>query len=123
MPSSSKLTVRLRMYDLDEVMEAVHQLEKGITAAVTLGRSLILQQVCGWPLISDLRSDLVVVAVPKYNVWGCQGHLYTSVIVVGVRLHDYIARFFASTSLDRIGVQETGVECGFLATQKSPKAL
>ena len=88
MPSSSKLTVRLRMYDLDEVMEAVHQLEKGITAAVTLGRSLILQQVCGWPLISDLRSDLVVVAVPKYGVEGCQGHLYTSVIVVGVRLHD-----------------------------------
>ena len=79
------LTVRLRMYDLEEVLEAVSQLEQGISAAVTLGRSLFLQQVCGWPLISDMRSDVVVVAVPKYDVPGCQGHLYTSVIVVRVR--------------------------------------
>ena len=72
------------MYGLEEhdLLEAVNQLEQGISASVTLGkRSLFLQQICGWPLISDLRSDVTVVAVPKYDVEGCKGHLYTSVIV------------------------------------------
>ena len=84
MPSNCNLTVRLRMYGLGDrdLLEAVSQLEQGISASVTLGkRSLFLQQICGWPLISDLRSDVVVVAVPKYDVEGCEGHLYTSVVL------------------------------------------
>ena len=43
-----------------------------------------LRQTCGWPLISDQRSNWTVLAVPIYAAEGCQNHLYSSVIVVGV---------------------------------------
>lgn len=81
------------MYDLDEVRPFVLQWEEGVHKAIEeclgcLGNEedLLLQQMCGWPLISNFdKSQFVVVAVPKYEtVEGCQGHLYTSMIVVGV---------------------------------------
>ena len=44
----------------------------------------IVQQTCGWPLISDQRDDWCVIGVPIYAAEGCQNHFYSSVIVVGV---------------------------------------
>lgn len=91
MAVKERFNVHLRMYDLDEV--SARQWEEAVEAAalrslgnilVERSRPLFLQQTCGWPLISDLRIDFKVLAVPKYEVEGCQGHLYTSMIVVGV---------------------------------------
>lgn len=82
MAATAKLTVRLRMYDLEEVRPHLLRWEQAIeTEAVALERQLSLQQTCGWPLISDPR-HFRVVAVPKYQgVDGCQEHFYTSVII------------------------------------------
>ena len=53
-------------------------------AKTKIAKHCIVQQTCGWPLISDQRVDWSVIGVPIYAAEGCQNHFYSSVIVVGV---------------------------------------
>ena len=44
--------------------------------------SLLLSQTCGYPLKYQLQDDAQLVAVPEYDVPGCDGPRYSSVVVV-----------------------------------------
>ena len=94
----------LPMYDWPEVREATdawwaglarHLRKAGFEAPDRLTRSggasaqwrrpdLLVSQTCGFPLMHDLRGRLEVLATPAYNVEGCSGTSYSSVIVVPV---------------------------------------
>jgi ABC-type phosphate/phosphonate transport system substrate-binding protein len=43
---------------------------------------LLVSQTCGFPLMHDLQGQLEVLATPVYDVEGCRGTSYSSVIVV-----------------------------------------
>jgi ABC-type phosphate/phosphonate transport system substrate-binding protein len=44
--------------------------------------NLLLSQTCGYPLITELRDTVQLVATPVYRAPGCEGACYRSVIVV-----------------------------------------
>jgi ABC-type phosphate/phosphonate transport system substrate-binding protein len=91
----------LPMYDWPEVREATdgwwaglarHLREAGFEALDRLTRSddasaqwrrpdLLVSQTCGFPLMHDFRGSLEVLATPVYDVDGCSGPSYSSVIV------------------------------------------
>ena len=91
------------MYDLPELREATDAWWSGVARALrregvedvpdTLTRSrytediwrredLLLSQTCGYDLIDGWKSRLTYVATPCYAAPGCEGSLYSSVIVV-----------------------------------------
>jgi ABC-type phosphate/phosphonate transport system substrate-binding protein len=92
----------LPMYDWPEVRHATdawwaglarHLRIEGFDAPDRLTRSheprtqwrrpdLLLSQTCGYPLTHAFRECLEVLATPVYDVQGCSGPLYSSVIVV-----------------------------------------
>jgi ABC-type phosphate/phosphonate transport system substrate-binding protein len=92
----------LPMYDWPEVREATdawwaglarHLRGEGFDTPSRLTRSgdpaaqwrrpdLLVSQTCGFPLMHDLRDRLEVLATPVYDVDGCSGTSYSSVIVV-----------------------------------------
>jgi ABC-type phosphate/phosphonate transport system substrate-binding protein len=92
----------LPMYDWPEVREATdgwwaglarHLRSAGFEAPERLSRSggasarwrrpdLLVSQTCGFPLMHDFRGLLEVLATPVYDVEGCDGASYSSVIVV-----------------------------------------
>ena len=92
----------LPMYDWDEVREATdawwaglarHLRAHGLEAPDRLTRSrssatvwrrpdLVFSQTCGYPLMHGFKGRLEVLATPVYDVEGCSGPLYSSVIVV-----------------------------------------
>jgi ABC-type phosphate/phosphonate transport system substrate-binding protein len=92
----------LPMYDWPEVREATdawwaglarHLSGQGFEAPDRLSRSgdataqwrrpdLLVSQTCGFPLMHDFRGRLEVLATPVYNVEGCSGTSYSSLIVV-----------------------------------------
>ena len=91
MEHGSVFSVQLRMYDLNEVVAHVKTWEEAIRTRAESGllvlsgmKHLRLQQTCGWPLISDQRTEWRPIAVPIYEARGCQRHLYTSLIIVKV---------------------------------------
>lgn len=45
-------------------------------------RDLLLSQTCGYPYMTQLRSEVTLVATPCYDFAGCSGSDYSSVIVV-----------------------------------------
>lgn len=45
-------------------------------------RSLLLAQTCGYPLMTELRETVQLVATPRYRAEGCQGAEHRSAIVV-----------------------------------------
>jgi ABC-type phosphate/phosphonate transport system substrate-binding protein len=66
---------------------------------------LLLAQTCGYPLYSDLRESVRVVATPKYSVPGCRGVFHRSFIVAraddaGERLEDFRGRHGVVNSYD-----------------------
>lgn len=93
----------LPMYDWPEVRQATdawwaglarHLQAEGFDAPDRLTRTpspytqwrrpdLIVSQTCGYPLMHEFKGLLEVIATPVYDVEGCRGPLYTSVIVVG----------------------------------------
>ncbi|HUE47453.1 MAG TPA: PhnD/SsuA/transferrin family substrate-binding protein [Aestuariivirgaceae bacterium] len=92
----------LPMYDWPEVCEATdvwwaglarHLRGAGFEAPDRLTRSgdpgtqwrrpdLLVSQTCGFPLMHDYRDRLEVLATPVYDVEGCSGASYSSLIVV-----------------------------------------
>lgn len=45
-------------------------------------RSLLLAQTCGYPLMTELRETVQLVATPRYRAEGCEGPEYRAAIVV-----------------------------------------
>ncbi len=91
--------ISLPMYDLAPLSEATDSLVRAIAAALPQGWSagdrvrddlaslwrapaLLLSQTCGYPLMTDFREDLAYVATPNYDLPGCEGPRYCSVILV-----------------------------------------
>ena len=79
------MKVTLGMYAFPEVathtqtwIEALqsHAKANGVSETTTL------TQTCGWPLVAGQLGDYKVVGVPNYEVQGCQGHLYSSAVIV-----------------------------------------
>jgi ABC-type phosphate/phosphonate transport system substrate-binding protein len=115
------------MYDWPE-LEAAHGLlwaaiaerlrALGIPAPVSLDRSrpsdavwrdagLVLSQTCGFPFSTRLRGMVRLVGTPIYDVPGCTGAYYSSMIVVrnglkAERLADVAGLRFAYNSLDSL---------------------
>ena len=100
-----KLRASLPMYDLPEVRDSTDRLwaaiaqemrDAGIAAApevlerprdhhdAWLAPGLLLSQSCGYPVARSLRGVLRVVATPHYAAPGCEGHRYSSAVVVRV---------------------------------------
>jgi ABC-type phosphate/phosphonate transport system substrate-binding protein len=96
----------LPMYDLPELRPATDRLWATLAADLrqqgvldvppTLSRDhspdalwidpdLLLSQTCGYPLTHALRDRVSVVATPVYDVPGCEGHRYSSFVVVSTR--------------------------------------
>ncbi len=97
------LTASFPMYDFEEVRGAheilwkgiAQKLEKagvdGVPAALDLSRSvhdlwtdpgLLLSQCCGADLVGRYSETLTLVATPLYRAPGCDGCLYSSVVLV-----------------------------------------
>jgi ABC-type phosphate/phosphonate transport system substrate-binding protein len=92
----------LPMYDWPEVRRATdawwagltrHLRAEGFDAPDRLTRSrkpgtqwrrpdLLLSQTCGYPLTHEFKGHIEILATPVYDVEGCSGPLYSSVIVV-----------------------------------------
>ncbi len=133
----------LPMYDWPEVEWANDALwqaiagrlaASGIVAPPTLDRSrssdtvwrdsgLVLSQTCGFPFSTRLRGMVKLVGTPVYNVPGCQGPYYSSMIVgrgdqPAERLADIAGRRVAYNAADSLSgylalgaaVQEAGLD-------------
>ena len=93
----------LPMYDLPEVRDSTDRLWAAIAEELRDGGvrgvpdslkrpadhhdawrrpGLLLSQSCGYPVATELRGALHVVATPHYAAPGCDGHRYSSVVVV-----------------------------------------
>ena len=93
----------LPMYDLPEVGDSTDRLWAAIAEELRDGGvqgvpdslerpidhhdawrrpGLLLSQSCGYPVATELRGALRVVATPRYAAPGCDGHRYSSVVVV-----------------------------------------
>ena len=93
----------LPMYDLPEVRDSTDRLWAAIAEEMRDGgvqgvpdsidrpadhhdawrrRGLLLSQSCGYPVATELRGALRVVATPHYAAPGCDGHRYSSAVVV-----------------------------------------
>jgi ABC-type phosphate/phosphonate transport system substrate-binding protein len=117
----------LPMYDWPEVEWANDALwqaiaarlgPSGIAAPPTLDRSrssdaiwrdpgLVLSQTCGYPFSTRLRGMVRLVGTPVYNVPGCEGAYYSSMIVTrgdepAGRLTDVAGRRFAYNTTDSL---------------------
>ena len=97
------LHASLPMYDLPEVRDSTDRLWAAIAKEMHDGgvqgvpdslerpadlhdawrrRGVLLSQSCGYPVATELRDALRVVATPHYAAPGCDGHCYSSVVVV-----------------------------------------
>jgi ABC-type phosphate/phosphonate transport system substrate-binding protein len=56
--------------------------EEAALDAIWRSSDLLLSQTCGYPLMHGLASHVHIVGVPIFDVPGCDGHLYSSAIVV-----------------------------------------
>ena len=98
----TKAVVSLPMYDWPEIRHVVDRLwagvasrlvDAGIDAPERLDRredydavwrepGLLLSQTCGYPYIKHLRGTAALVGAPVYDVPGCAGPTYRSMIIV-----------------------------------------
>ncbi len=117
----------LPMYDWSEVRQATdawwagvarHLRGENFEAPDRLTRSgdasaqwrrpdLLVSQTCGFPLMHDLNGQLEVLATPVYDVEGCSGTSYSSVIVVSAdggvsRLEDLEGATAAYNAVDSL---------------------
>ena len=97
------LRASLPMYDLHEAREWIDRLWSAIAAELREGGvgdvpdalerpgdhhdawrpdGLLLSQACGYPVATSWRTSLRVVATPHYTAAGCEGHRYSSAVVV-----------------------------------------
>ena len=68
--------------------------------------SLVLSQTCGWPFSTRLIGKVRLVTTPTYDVDGCEGPRYSTMIVArrgeGISLRDFAERRFAFNSDDSL---------------------
>lgn len=97
------LSASFPMYDFEEVRSAhdvlwrsvARRLERagveGVPAALSRGRgvhelwtdpALLLSQCCGADLMGRYAGELTLLATPRYSAPGCEGGLYSSLIIV-----------------------------------------
>ncbi len=74
---------------------------------VWLDPGLVLSQTCGWPYSTRLWEKVRIVATPIYEVEGCDGPLYSSIIVTrrherAKALSDFQGRRFAVNTSDSL---------------------
>ena len=106
----------LPMYDLPEVRDATNTIWSNIRARLharipglplELDRTktreaqwrhagLILSQTCGYPLRFHFREHLRVIGAPRYSAPGCDGHDYSSELVVRNRGRVHLGEFRGS---------------------------
>lgn len=55
--------------------------------AFWLSRNLLLSQTCGYPLVNALDGRVRLVATPEFDLEGCEGGYYFSVLVTGSHTH------------------------------------
>ncbi len=130
-PGASPPIASLPMYDWPEVRWATDALwsaiaerlaERGIDAPTALDREhpmegvwtdpgLVLSQTCGWPYATRLIDRVRYVATPVYDVPGCEGPLYSSMIVA--RTGDAAAGF-AALARRRVAYNSAGSFSGFV---------
>ena len=100
----SAVAMRLRARGID----APDRLERDRRAEeVWLDPGLVLSQTCGWPYVTRLAGKVRLVATPVYDVEGCEGPLYSSVIVTrrgerGDDLREFCGRRFAVNGRDSL---------------------
>lgn len=130
------------MYDLPELREAhdrlwsaiaEHFVCEGINRAPTELRrdidhfdvwrhpELLLSQACEYPLATQLKGDVKVVAHPVYQAMGCEGATYRSAIVVR---KSHPARTLADMLYSRCAINEAASNSGmnFLREAVAPLA-
>jgi ABC-type phosphate/phosphonate transport system substrate-binding protein len=73
----------------DGVLDRVAVLEDSDTSLTALWQreDLLLSQTCGYPLMCHLPDTLQVVGAPIFDVAGCEGATYRSVLVVSDRAY------------------------------------
>lgn len=117
----------LPMYDWPELRDATDAFwedwrdgvrARGVAAPDALDRErprdqiwrdpgLVVAQTCGWPYVDRLVDIVRLVATPIYNVDGCDGPLYSSVVVArrddpATSLQDLSGRRFALNGFDSL---------------------
>jgi len=126
------------MYDWPEVQEANQSLwtviaerlhAAGIAAPLSLERrreidsvwrdeGLVLSQTCGLPFSTRLRGQVQLIGTPIYDVPGCEGPCYSSMIVVR---SDDSAETLANVERRRFAYNSTDSLSGFLALRAAAK--
>jgi ABC-type phosphate/phosphonate transport system substrate-binding protein len=97
------LVASLPMYDFPEVREATDAFwlaiatrlrSRGVPAPLALTHDneplekvwthprLLVSQTCGYPLMTHLRDEVVVVGTPSYRAQGCDGAFHRSAVIV-----------------------------------------
>jgi len=69
--------------------------------------ALVLSQTCGYPYATRLVGDVSLVATPVYAVEGCDGPMYSSIVIKrrdepGTSLADFAGRRFAFNARDSL---------------------
>lgn len=95
---------------------------------VWLDPGLVLSQTCGWPFSTRLLEKVRIVATPVYEVEGCAGPLYSSIIVTrrderAKQLADFRGLRFAVNTRDSLSgyvalaaaLREAGVDLAGIA--------
>jgi ABC-type phosphate/phosphonate transport system substrate-binding protein len=106
-----------------EGFEAPERLTRSGDASAQWRRpDLLVSQTCGFPLMHDFRGRLDVLATPVYDVEGCSGASYSSVIVVpadgGVsRLEDLAGATAAYNAADSLS-GHLALKCVFAPLSK-----
>eukprot|EP00092_Neocalanus_flemingeri_P024631 GFUD01026716.1.p1 GENE.GFUD01026716.1~~GFUD01026716.1.p1 ORF type:complete len:453 (-),score=122.68 GFUD01026716.1:117-1475(-) len=77
------MEVSLSMYPIPGLESATLLWTTGLSKLGShLPSGIHLSQTCGLPLITHQAGQFRVVAIPQYGVRGCEGHRYSSVVVV-----------------------------------------
>lgn len=76
----SALAARLRAIGIDGVPD--HLCRDRPLAAIWTAPGLLLAQTCGYPLTTQLREAVTVVATPVYRAPGCEGAWHRSALIV-----------------------------------------
>jgi ABC-type phosphate/phosphonate transport system substrate-binding protein len=95
----------------------------GVNAPATLDRyrpaddvwldpGLVLSQTCGWPYSTRLREKVRIVGTPVYDAEGCNGPLYSSIVVT--RRHER-AKNLAALRNRRFAVNTSDSLSGYIA--------
>ncbi len=119
------------MYDWPEQQVAINGfwlallealLRRGIRGPTVLARGgedsetwenpeLLLSQTCGFPLATTLKDKVKYVATPIYGVEGCEGHKYSSAVIVrkdsGLKFDGLWGKVFAYNSIDSLSGYRT----------------